>query len=377
MAHRTAPDDRRWMERALELALRGEGAVEPNPMVGAVVVRDGNVVGEGWHQHFGGPHAEVHALRSAGGAAQGATIYVTLEPCCHHGKTPPCTQAIADARIERVVAAEEDPTEEVGGKGFKLLRDAGIQVETGVLADTAQALNAPFHKLVTQGRPWVIAKWAMTLDGKIATAGGDSKWISNKASRACVHQIRGRMDAILVGGGTALADDPRLNARPAGVRTALRVVFSSRANLRPDSHLVATAGESPTLVVAGKVAGDSDRQRLIDAGCEVLILDGRSPVESFSQLLDELGRRRFTNVLIEGGGTLLGTAFDADEIDEVHAFIAPKILGGANAIAPIMGAGGASIAAAPQLDSLSVETLDGDVYIHGRLSRGSFRDPTL
>src|SRR5438094_5754489 len=223
-----ASHDEPWMRRALELAEKGRGAVEPNPLVGAVVVRNDTVAGEGWHQRYGGPHAEVHALAAAGEAARQATLYVTLEPCCHHGKTPPCTDAILRAGINRVVAAMTDPFPQVAGKGAALLRAAGVVVEFGAGEAEARRLNAPYLKLLATGRPYVHAKWAMTLDGKIATRTGDSKWISNEVSRWRVHELRGRMDAIVVGIGTALADNPRLTVRPPGPRTPLRIILDSR-----------------------------------------------------------------------------------------------------------------------------------------------------
>src|SRR5262249_49286375 len=230
--------DSEWMRRALELAERGRGYVEPNPLVGAVIVRDDRPVGEGWHQRFGEAHAEVNALAAAGEAARGATLYVTLEPCCHHGKTPPCTDAIIAAGIARVICAQRDPFPKVSGGGIAAPEAAGIAVEVGAMTDAAQRLNAPYLKLLHTGKPWVIAKWAISLDGKIATANGDSKWISGEASRAIVHQLRGRMDAIIVGHRTAELDDPLLTARPAGARTATRIVVDSRATLSPNSQLV-------------------------------------------------------------------------------------------------------------------------------------------
>src|SRR3954466_722160 len=224
-------DEWSWMERALALAERGRGAVEPNPLVGAVVVRDGTCVGEGWHQRYGGPHAEVHALAAAAEAARGATLYVTLEPCCHFGKTPPCTDAVLAAGVRRVVASMADPFPRVAGGGLDRLRAAGLEVEVGLLEDEARRLNAPYLKRLTTGLPYVTAKWAMTLDGKTAVASGDSRWISGPRSRALVHELRGRMDAILVGIGTALADDPLLTARPPGPRVACRVVLDGAARL--------------------------------------------------------------------------------------------------------------------------------------------------
>src|SRR6516164_5470676 len=242
--------DRDWMMRALALAERGRGHVEPNPLVGAVVVRDGRLIGEGWHQRYGQAHAEVNALAAAGDAARGATLYVTLEPCCHFGKTPPCTDAVLRAGIRRVVAAMPDPFPAVAGKGAELLRQAGVTVEFGVGEAEARRLNAPYLKLLATGRPWVHAKWAMTLDGKIATRSGDSRWISNEASRRRVHELRGRMPAIIAGLGTVLADNPQLTARPPGPRTPLRVILDSQGRIHDDSILVQTAHETPTIVVA-------------------------------------------------------------------------------------------------------------------------------
>ncbi len=361
--------DRWHMQRALELALRGQGSVEPNPMVGCVVVRGAEIIGEGWHRRFGGPHAEVEALAVAGARAAGATLVVTLEPCCHYGKTPPCTQAIIRAGIRRVVAAQRDPFPQVNGGGLAQLQAAGIEVEVGLLEDQARRLNAPYLKLLTTGRPWVLAKWAMTLDGKSATASGSSRWISNPQSRAVVHQLRGRVDAIVVGRETARVDDPMLTARPPGPRTPLRVVVDSRASLRLESQLVRTARQVPVLVAVGPQARAADRRRLQDAGCEVLLCDARSPAERVDQLLAELGRRRCTNVLVEGGGRLTGSLFDARQIDEVHVFIAPKLLGGTWARTPIAGEGIAEIAQALELDDFQVRQLAGDLYISGRLRR--------
>lgn len=355
------------MTRAIELAQRGEGAVEPNPMVGCVIVRDGQVVGEGWHQRFGGPHAEVEALRDAGEAARGATMLVTLEPCCHQGKTPPCVDAVVNAGVTRVIVAQRDPFPQVDGGGIRVLQEAGIEVEVGVCAKQARALNAPYLKLVTMRMPWVIAKWAMTLDGKIATRTGDSQWISNEASRDVVHRIRGRVDAIIVGSGTARADDPLLTARPAGPRVATRIVVDSTASLSVDSQLVKTAKTAPVLVVATSNAPDEHVRRLTEAGCEVLVCDGIEPAERVRNLLAELGRRRMTNVLVEGGATLLGAFRDAEAIDEAHVFIAPKIVGGASALSPIGGTGLELISQAMPFTAWSVSELEGDIYARGRV----------
>jgi diaminohydroxyphosphoribosylaminopyrimidine deaminase/5-amino-6-(5-phosphoribosylamino)uracil reductase len=359
-------NDQAWMKRALDLAARGRGAVEPNPMVGAVVVQGDALVAEGWHQRYGGPHAEVHALAAAGEAARGATLYVTLEPCCHHGKTPPCTDAMIAAGVGRVVAAMADPFPQVAGRGAELLRRAGVAVEVGLCAAEARRLNAPYLKLLETGRPWVIAKWAMTLDGRIATRTGDSKWISNAASRRVVHELRGRVDGVLVGVGTALADDPLLTARPPGPRTPTRVVLDSRLRLPLASQLVRTAREAPTLVVTTALAPGDRRDTLLRGGCEVLLLPHDGERASVAALLDELGRRRFTNLLVEGGGEVLGSFLDAGAIDEVHVFMAPRLMGGAAARAPVLGRGAERVADLLNLTELRVETLDGDVYLVGR-----------
>ncbi|HTM53549.1 MAG TPA: bifunctional diaminohydroxyphosphoribosylaminopyrimidine deaminase/5-amino-6-(5-phosphoribosylamino)uracil reductase RibD [Pirellulales bacterium] len=360
--------DASHMARALELAARGQGSVEPNPMVGCVIERDGEIVGEGYHQRFGGDHAEVQALKLAGAAAAGATVYLTLEPCCHHGKTPPCTQALIAAGVRRVVVAMQDPFEAVSGKGIAELAQAGVQVEVGLLEGQARAVTAPFRKLLATGRPWLIAKWAMTLDGKTATATGDSRWISSSASREIVHAIRGRVDAIMVGRGTAWSDDPLLTARPPGPRKATRIVVDTQASLDVDSQLVLTARDTPVLVAASEQSPSENRQRLTAAGCEVLLCPGSSPRERLAWLLDELGRRRMTNLLVEGGGQLLGTLFDMRQVDEVHAFIATRLVGGQSAPAPIGGQGLGQIASALELVDPTIEVTGGDIYVRGRLA---------
>ncbi|HBI45071.1 MAG TPA: bifunctional diaminohydroxyphosphoribosylaminopyrimidine deaminase/5-amino-6-(5-phosphoribosylamino)uracil reductase RibD [Planctomycetales bacterium] len=353
------------MRRALELAERGRGWVEPNPMVGAVVVRGGQIVGEGWHQRYGEAHAEVVALTAAGDAARGSTLYVTLEPCCHRGKTPPCTDAILRAGVGRVVAAMSDPFPPVAGKGADLLRAAGVPVEFGIGEAAARRVNAPYLTLLAIGQPYVHAKWAMTLDGKIATRTGDSKWISNEASRRLAHKLRGRMDAVIVGIGTALADDLQLTARPPGPRIAIRVILDSNCRLPADSALAKTAREVPTLVAATTQAPPERMAALRSLGCEVLTLPTASGRTDVTALLAELGRRRFTNVLVEGGGAVLGAFLDAGVIDEVHVFIAPRLAGGAAARTPIGGKGVDEIAKALALTELRVEVVDGDVLVHG------------
>jgi diaminohydroxyphosphoribosylaminopyrimidine deaminase/5-amino-6-(5-phosphoribosylamino)uracil reductase len=367
--------DRRWMQRALDLAERGRGLVEPNPLVGAVVVRADQFVGAGWHERYGQAHAEVNALAAAGPAARGATLYVTLEPCCHHGKTPPCTDAIVRAGIERVVAAMPDPFPQVAGKGIALLREAGVYVDVDVAAAEARRLNAPYLKLLSTGRPYVHAKWAMSLDGKIATRTGDSRWISGAASRQWVHSLRGRMDAIVVGAATARRDDPLLTARPAGPRTPVRIVLGGTGPLAPESQLVRTAREAPVLVVCADAAAAQGASRLREAGCEVLHIPAADRAAQIGPLLDELGRRRMTNILVEGGAGVLGSFRDAGAIDEVHVFVAPLLIGGAGSVPALTGRGATQIADALRLTDWQFETMNGDLLIHGRFERAEEQGP--
>lgn len=365
------PDDSAAMARALELAQRGVGCVEPNPPVGAVVISaEGEFAGEGYHETFGGPHAEIFALEQAGERAQGGTIYVTLEPCCHQGKTPPCTRAILEAGIKRVVVAMSDPAPHVAGEGIRELRQAGLDVTVGVMGEAAAELIAPFATLFTQERPFVHAKWAMTLDGKIASRSGHSQWISGAESRRVVHELRGRMDAILVGAGTAKIDDPRLTARPPGSRTPVRLVLDRRAEIAPSSRLVQSLEEAPVLIAAGEEADPEKIAELKQAGVEIVSFpEAETGGIDLSALMKELARRKFTNILVEGGGQLLGSFFDAGLIDEVHVFVAPKLVGGQSAPSPIQGTGLSKIPEESQLSNLEIRTLDGDIFIHGRVRR--------
>lgn len=376
------------MRRAIELARNGEGAVEPNPQVGAVVVDDRlQLLGEGWHERFGGPHAEIHALARAGELARGATLYVTLEPCCHFGKTPPCVDSVLHAGVRRVVVAMQDPFPQVAGGGIARLRQAGVEVEVGLLESEVRALTAPFRKPIETGFPWVHAKWAMSLDGKIATRAGHSQWISNATSRAVAHRLRGRMDAIVVGIGTALADDPLLTARPAGPRVATRVVVDSEARLPLQSQLVRTARQSPVFVATGPSAPADRVSALRDQGLQILRLPAaESPTisqqvvsppsaakvsrPSLPHLLRELGACRFTNILVEGGSQLLGSFFDQNLIDEVHVFIAPKLIGGEVARTALGGTGLVHTPELPSIETVSIEVLEGDVYVRG-VTRGA------
>jgi diaminohydroxyphosphoribosylaminopyrimidine deaminase/5-amino-6-(5-phosphoribosylamino)uracil reductase len=355
------------MKRALALAERGRGRVEPNPMVGAVIVRGGRIVGEGFHERFGGPHAEPNAIVAAGAACRGATLYVTLEPCTHQGKTPPCAPAVAAAGFARVVAAMIDPDPRNQGRGIELLRQAGLEAEVGLLEPEAQRLNAPFVKLTTRGLPFVTAKWAMSIDGKSASRTGDSRWISSEASRELVHTLRGQADVILVGVGTALADDPLLTARPPGPRTAVRIVADSQARLPIGSRLVRTVAEAPLLVATTEAAPAERRAALAAAGAEVLVLPAERGHVSLHALMAELGHRRMTNVLLEGGGELCAAALAGGLVDKLLVFIAPVLIGGRDAHTPVEGEGIASIAQALRAKEWSLKQLGGDALIEARL----------
>ena len=376
--------DESFMRLAIELAKKGEGCVEPNPMVGCVLVRNGTVVGQGYHEKFGGPHAEVNAIEStkdnASLSTTGTTAYVTLEPCSHVGKTGPCSQALIAAGVSRVVIACKDPNPLVAGNGIKQLRAAGIEVDTGVLEDQARVVLAPFLKTIEKQTPWIIAKWAMTLDGKIATRTGDSKWISNEQSRAVVHQLRSRVDAIMVGIGTAIADDPMLNARldetlnpQAGCQStrapALRVIVDTNVRLSSNSKLAQTAHQYPTLIAVHSSADKEKCELLESLGCEIFTTDFDQPNERLTDLLRHLSAQRITNLLVEGGGQLLGSLNDMNQIDEVHCFIGPKIIGGENTVSPIQGSGFDLIKNASELDIQSVQQIGDDIYTVGRTRR--------
>jgi diaminohydroxyphosphoribosylaminopyrimidine deaminase/5-amino-6-(5-phosphoribosylamino)uracil reductase len=375
------------LARAIELAGRGVGRVSPNPLVGAVVVRDGDVVGEGWHEDYGGAHAEVNALRAAIASdadLRGATLYVSLEPCCHHGQTPPCTDAILEAGIARVVVASDDPTDKASGRGLGILRDEGVDVlvADGALAAEARLLNQAFRKHAHTGRPWVLFKSAMTLDGKVATRTGDSKWISSEGSRRRAHRWRSQVDAVVVGIGTALADDPQLTARlddgamtaadgaqSSAVRQPRRVVFDSTARLPLDSKLVREARHVPLTVVVSRAAGRTATEALEMAGAHVIVATGEHEPARVRSALDQLGalENPVTSILLEGGPHLAGAFLDAGEVDEVRLFIAPILLGGRAARDPLEGEGVERISDALRALSLECERTADDVLIGARL----------
>jgi diaminohydroxyphosphoribosylaminopyrimidine deaminase / 5-amino-6-(5-phosphoribosylamino)uracil reductase len=363
--------DHLHLARALELAQRGLGHVSPNPVVGAVVARGDDVLGEGWHAEFGGAHAEVNALAACGEAdLREATIYVSLEPCCHQGKTPPCTDAILASGIRRVVVAADDPTEKASGRGLGILRDEGVEVvvATGELAAEARLQNQAFRKHARSGRPWVLFKSAMTLDGKVATRTGDSKWISAEGSRELSHRWRSSVDAVVVGVGTALADDPQLTARiPGVVRQPRRVVFDSTGRLPLDSQLVRDAPEVPLTVVVSRAAPRTSTDALESAGAEVVVATGENEQARVRSALDQLGDLGLTSMLLEGGPHLAGAFFDAGEIDEIRLFLAPLVLGGRSARDPLEGEGVERIGDALRALTLDCERSGEDVLIRARL----------
>ena len=368
------------MYQALALAEQGRGLVEPNPMVGCVLVKDGHELGRGFHTIFGDPHAEVHALQDAarrGASVTGATVYVTLEPCSHVGKTPPCADALVEAQVARVVVAMVDPDPRVAGSGIERLREAGIEVVVGVCQPQAQQLNEPFTKRATTGLPWVIVKWASTLDGKIATHTGDSRWISSPDSRKLVHDIRARVDAVMVGVGTVIADDPELTARDVEIkRIARRVVIDPELRMPPLSKLAlgAEPGDPPvTIGICSEVYnGPSQRiQDYTDRGISFMPLPRREnhylEIEPLLRHLAEA--HNATNVLIEGGAALIGSLIDQGLVDQVLVFVAPKILGDERGTPAITGLLRDTIDQSTLLELRDVQRIDDDVLLDYRVKR--------
>ena len=363
------------MDRALELARGVLGGVSPNPAVGCVILKDGVVVGEGANDPPGGPHAEIVALRQAGDRARGGVMYVTLEPCSHHGRTPPCADAVAEAGLTAVHAAVRDPNSLVAGKGVERLRAAGIEVIEGEGEKEARRVNEAFMKWVTTDLPFVYVKFAMSLDGKIATTAGDSRWITGERARAEAHRLRGLVDAVMVGARTARIDDPRLTARggsgegEANARQPLRVVVDSKASLSSTARMLGEPGG--TLVAATDGAPEAAGRALTEAGAEVETFEaapgGGVDLEA---LLRRLAKRDVTSVLVEGGGGLIGSLLDARIVDKVIAFVAPVLVGGADAPTPAAGAGVERIADALRLRGVETSVLDGDVMITGYAGQG-------
>ncbi len=358
-----------YMREAFRLAAHGRGRTSPNPMVGAVLVRDGRIVGMGWHRKAGTEHAEIHALRMAGELAQGATLYVTLEPCSHTGRTGPCAKAILTAGVKRVVAAMEDPNPKVSGRGFQMLREGGVEVSCGLLESEARRLNEAFITWVTKKRPFVTLKMAMTLDGKTATAGGESQWITGEAARLRGHILRDENDAILVGIGTVLADHPSLTTRlPDGNgKNPIRVVLDSQARISPDEPMLHDKA-APIWVAATETAPPENVKRLRAAGAEVLFA-GAGPRVDVPLLLRLLGERNVCSLLVEGGSTVHFSFLSSGLSDKICAFIAPMLFGGKNATPAVGGEGFSQIADAVRLTETSWEQIGDDFCIAGYIKR--------
>lgn len=357
------------MREALELAERGAGRVNPNPLVGAVLVKDGRVVGRGWHREFGGPHAERNALSDCrAGDARGATLYVTLEPCCHAGKTPPCTEAVIASGVARVVVGSADPNPLVAGGGVRALREAGVEVVEGVLREECDRANQAFFHYIEHRTPYVVMKYAMTTDGKMATRTGASRWITGEAARLRVHEDRNRFAAIMVGVGTVASDDPSLTCRlPQGGRDPLRIVCDSSLRTPLSARVVATARETPT-IIATCCADGAAAAPYEEAGCEVLVVGEREGRVDLRELMRALGARGVDSVLLEGGGELNWSALACGVVSKVQAYVAPKLFGGAQAPSPVRGLGVEAPGDAVCLTAARVVRLGDDVLLESEVA---------
>jgi len=362
----------KYMLRALELARQGEGRTSPNPPVGAVVVRDGEIVGEGFHAKAGEPHAEIFALRQAGEVARGSDLYVTLEPCSHQGKTGPCADAVIAAGISRVLVGVQDPNPQVSGRGVERLRAAGIEVACGVMTEECGRLIAPFARHILSGMPYTIYKTAMTLDGKIASATGDSKWISSENSRREVHRLRNRVEAIMVGVDTVLSDDPLLNTRlPEDGRDPLRIVVDSHLRMPETAAMLQQESTAGTLIATTAVTDPATRRKLEAAGAEVLVLRDEEGRVALPELWQELGRRNVQSLLLEGGARLAGAALRAGLISQMMIFVAPKMIGGDSDYGIFRGAGCSLLGDAIQLEDIRLQRFDNDILICGEVVKCS------
>ena len=358
-----------YMRRALELARKGEGHTSPNPMVGCVVVKDGRIISEGYHEKYGEFHAERNALTRCTEDTAGADLYVTLEPCCHQGKTPPCTDIIIEKKIARVFVGSMDSNPLVAGKGVQILRDHGIYVETGILDAECRKLNEVFYHYIETKTPFVVMKYAMTLDGKIACATGDSKWVTGEIARTQVHRMRGRYRGIMVGIGTVLADDPMLNCRVEGGVDPVRIICDSNLHIPTESQIVKTASDIETIVACSQEALESERKqekirRLKEAGIQIIGTEGAHGV-NLVELMKKLGGQNIDSILLEGGGTLNASALEDGIVNKVYAYIAGKLIGGMDARSPVEGMGIDRMADAITLQNVEIEKLGDDVCIVG------------
>ena len=354
--------DEIFMREALKLARNAEGRTSPNPLVGAVVVKDGRIIAQGWHRKAGTPHAEIHALNMAGELAKGATLYVTLEPCSHFGRTPPCARAIVDAGIKKVFAAMKDPNPKVAGRGFEILQSAGVEVEVGLLEEEAQKLNEIFIKWVTKNLPFITMKFACSIDGKIATVAGESQWISCEASRKFTHHLRDINDAILVGVGTVLADNPSLTTRLVEGKNPVRVIVDSNARTPLDSKVLDKSAR--TIIATTSNAPPEKISALKNCGVEIIFAGGGERVD-LKILMQALAEREITSVLVEGGGTINFSLLRAGLVDKVLAFVAPKIIGGKNSLTAVEGAGFEKLSDAVTLKNITVQNFGEDILIGG------------
>lgn len=358
-----------YMRRALELARKGEGHTSPNPMVGCVVVKDGRIISEGYHEKYGEFHAERNALTRCTEDTAGADLYVTLEPCCHQGKTPPCTDIIIEKKIARVFVGSMDSNPLVAGKGVQILRDHGIYVETGILDAECRKLNEVFYHYIATKTPFVVMKYAMTLDGKIACATGDSKWVTGEIARTQVHRMRGRYRGIMVGIGTVLADDPMLNCRVEGGVDPVRIICDSNLHIPAESQIVKTASDIETIVACSQEALESERKqekirRLKEAGIQIIGTEGAHGV-NLVELMKKLGGQNIDSILLEGGGTLNASALEDGIVNKVYAYIAGKLIGGMDARSPVEGIGIDRMADAITLQNVEIEKLGDDFCIVG------------
>lgn len=358
-------EDEEYMRRALALAARGEGRVCPNPLVGCLIVKNGRVIGEGWHERCGGLHAERNALKNCTDDAAGATLYVTLEPCCHWGRTPPCTDAILEHQIARVVVGCIDPNPLVGGCGISILQQHGVEVTTGVLETECRAINEVFFHYIQTKNPFVVIKYAMTLDGKIAAFTGDSRWVTGETARTHVHRTRNRLSGIMVGVGTVIADNPLLTCRTEGGRDPVRIVCDSYLRTPPDSRLIRTARHTRTILAA--VDKGTRGAALQQAGAEILICKEKDKRVDLNDLMNKLGVLGIDSILLEGGSQLHFAALKAGIVNKIQAYIAPKLLGGTEARTPLGGQGFACMAEAVPVHDMTVTRLGEDFLLEGML----------
>ena len=359
-------DDERWMKRALHLAEKGRGRTSPNPMVGAVLVKRGKVVGEGYHARAGEPHAEIVAIKNAGEKAKGATLYLNLEPCTHYGKTPPCVPAVIEAGVKKVVAGMEDPNPLVKGRGVARLKQAGLNVKIGVLEKECHRLNEAFSKYIVKHEPFIILKVAATLDGKLATRNGESQWITGETSRRFVHRLRDQVDGVVVGIGTVLKDDPMLTARIRGGRDPYRIVFDSRLRI-PENAKVVDLSPSKTIVATTEMASQDKIARLRKKGVRILISDSKSGKVDLKVSLLKLGEMGMMNLLVEGGSEISGSFLDQGLIDKIFFFLSPRLIGDPLAPGMFSGAGFASLKGAISIKDLKVRRIGEDILLEGYL----------